>query len=100
MISANDIDFYVRQTIRFKNNPQTFANCELAPAVYEGVKEKYPNAVIYDDGQIAYICLTKCAKRKLLKRYLIRRAEQEKKLECINQIIDRIKEEEKWKDLY
>lgn len=93
MFRREDIDYYVRQMIKDKNNPQTFANCELAPEVYEAVKEQYQNAAMYEEGKIAYICLTKTAKRKLLRRYLIRRAEQEKKLECINQIIDRIKEE-------
>lgn len=93
MFRREDIDYYVRQMIKDKNNPQTFANCELAPAVYEGVKEKYPNAAMYVEGKITYICLTKTAKRKMLKRYMVRREEQEKKLQCINRIIDRIEEE-------
>lgn len=93
MFSTNDIDLYLRQMVKDKNKPQTFVNSELAPAVYKAVKEKYPNAAMYEEGKMANICLTKCAKRKVLKWYLVRREEQERKLKCINRMIDRIKEE-------
>ncbi len=93
MFSLDDINYFARQAITGKNTPYIIGNCDLAPAVYNKIKERYPQAVMYEDGCSAYICLTERSKKKLVKSYESRRKELEMNLNRVDQMIKRIKED-------
>ncbi len=91
MFSAEDINYFARQVIADKNSPTLFANCDLAPVVYTKIRERYPQAVMYEDGCSAYICMTERAKKKLVKSYESRKKELEKSLDRTEQMVKMIK---------
>lgn len=67
--------------------PFVLENNELANRLCEDAKAKYPKAVIYTSGVVAYICLTEQARAFLLKQQQKRTEDLKQELKDAKKII-------------